>query len=114
MNNSRIMSVVITAIAAALLASLTFGSASPVFAQKDGDSKSRSDSDSSSSSSTKDDYDKFQRCLSDAATDGSATKQQIKDCFDSIYEGGSSSSSDGTSNLGTSSDSGSKKGNNDN
>ena len=114
MNNSKICRVVITTIAAALLASSTVGFASHVFAQKDDDSKSRSNSDSSSSSSssTKDDYDKFQRCLSDAATDGSATKQQINDCFDSVYGSGSSSSSDGTSNLRTGSDSGSKKDNN--
>jgi hypothetical protein len=112
MNNSKIMSVVITAIAAALLASSTVGFASHVFAQKD----DSSNSGSSGSSSTKDDYDKFQKCLSDAATDGSATKQQIKDCFDSTYGGGSSSSSgsDNTGNLGTGSDSGSKKDNNDN
>jgi len=115
MNSSKIMSVVITAIAAALLASSIVGFASHVFAQKDDDSKSRSDSDSSSSSSsTNDDYDKFQKCLSDAATDGSATKQQIKDCYDSIYGGSSSSSgSDGTTSLELGSDSSSKKDNND-
>jgi hypothetical protein len=103
MNNSKIMSVVITTIAAALLASLTVGFASHIFAQKDDSSNSGS---SGSSSSTKDDYDKFQKCLSDAATDGSATKQQIKDCFDSTYGGGSSSSSssDNTGNSGTGSD----------
>ena len=103
MDNSKIMSVVITAIAAALLASSTIGFANHVFAQKDDSSKSGSNSDSSSSSSsTNDDYDKFQKCLSDAATDGSATKQQIKDCFDSIYGSGSSSSSSGnTDNSGS-------------
>lgn len=116
MNNSKIMSVVITAIAAALLASSIVGFANHVFAQKDDGSKSRRNSDSSSS--TNDDYDKFQKCLSDAATDGSATKQQIKDCYDSIYGGSSSSSSSGSSSDGTTSlelgsDSSSKKDNND-
>jgi hypothetical protein len=115
MNNSKIVPVVITAIAAALLASSTVGFASHVCAQKD-DSSNSGSSGSSGSSSTKDDYDKFQRCLSDAATDGSATKQQIKDCYDSTYGGGSSSSSgsDNTGNSGTGSDSGSKKDNNGN
>jgi hypothetical protein len=114
MNNSKIMSVVITAIAAALLASSTVGFASYVFAQKDdsSDSGSNSGSSSGSSSSTKDDYDKFQKCLSDAATDGSATKQQVKDCFDSTYGGGSSSGSDNTGSSRTGSDSGSNNDNN--
>jgi hypothetical protein len=109
MNNSKIMSVVITTIAAALLASLTVGFASHIFAQKDDSSNSGS---SGSSSSTKDDYDKFQKCLSDAATDGSATKQQVKDCFDSTYGGGSSSGSDNTGSSRTGSDSGSNNDNN--
>ena len=46
----------------------------------------------SSSGSSKSDYDKFQSCLSDDATGGSATKQQIKDCFSSTYGGGSRNS----------------------
>ena len=118
MNNSKIMSVVITAIAAALLASSTVGFASYVFAQKDdsrdsgSNSGSSSGSSSDSSSSTKDDYDKFQKCLSDAATDGSATKQQVKDCFDSTYGGGSSSGSDNTGSSRTGSDSDSNNDNN--
>ena len=108
------MWVVITAIAAALLASSsTIGFANHVFAQKvDDDKNGRDRYSSSSSSSTKDDYDNFQRCLSDAATDDSATKQQIKDCYDSVYGSGSSSGSDGSSNLGTGIDSGSRKDNN--
>jgi hypothetical protein len=119
MNNSKIVPVVITAIAAALLASSTVGFASHVFAQKDDSSNSGSNSGSSGSSgssSTKDDYDKFQKCLSDAATDGSATKQQIKDCYDSTYgsDSSSSSGSDNTGNSGTGTDSGSKKDNNGN
>ncbi len=63
------------------------------------------------------DYDKFQKCLSDAATGGSATKQQIKDCFDSTYGGGSSSSSSSsgnTDNSGGSSDTGNNPDNNNN
>jgi hypothetical protein len=83
-----------------------------VLAQKDDSSKSGSNSDSSSSSSTKDDYDKFQKCLSDTATDGSSTKQQIKDCFDSIYGNGSSSDSGNTDNSGSSSDTDNNKDNN--
>jgi hypothetical protein len=110
MNNSKIMSVIIATIAAALLASSTVGFASYVFAQKD--DSSDSGSSSGSSSSTKDDYDKFQKCLSDAATDGSATKQQVKDCFDSTYGGGSSSGSDNTGSSRTGSDSGSNNDNN--
>ena len=52
---------------------------------------------SSSSDSSKTDYDKFQSCLSDAASGGSATKGDIKDCFSSAYGGGSSGGSSGSS-----------------
>ena len=102
MNTSKIVSIVITTIAVALsVSSISF--TGHVFAQKDdnsnsgGGSSGGSDSSSSSGSSSggsssgssKSDYDKFQSCLSDDATGGSATKQQIKDCFSSTYGGGS-------------------------
>ena len=103
MNTSKIVSIVITTIAVALsVSSISF--TGHVFAQKDdnsnsgGGSSGGSDSSSSSGSSreegsgsSKSDYDKFQSCLSDDATGGSATKQQIKDCFSSTYGGGSRS-----------------------
>ena len=41
--------------------------------------------------SSKAGYDKFQKCLSDAASGGSATKSQIRTCFDSTYGAGGSS-----------------------
>ena len=57
---------------------------------------------SSSSSSSKAGYDKFQKCLSDAASGGSATKSQIRTCFDSTYgAGGSSGSGSGSSGSGS-------------
>ena len=47
-------------------------------------------------------YDKFQKCLSDAASGGSATKSQIRTCFDSTYgAGGSSGSGSGSSGSGS-------------
>ena len=104
MNRSKITSIVAITIAAALLAS-SIAIASPVFAKKGSDSSGSGGSSSGtsgsggsssgtsgsggSSSSSKSDYDKFQKCLSDDATGGSATKQQIKDCFSSTYGGGS-------------------------
>lgn len=129
MNNSKIMSIVIATIAATLVMS-SIHSASHVFAKKDdtsssggSDSNSGSGSNSgtsssSGSSSSKGDYDNFQKCLSDATTGGSATKQQIRDCFDSTYGGGSSSggssSSDNTDNSGSSSDTGNNPDNTNN
>ncbi|MGC2425724.1 MAG: hypothetical protein WA421_01705 [Nitrososphaeraceae archaeon] len=77
-HRSKITSIVVIATAAALLAS------SIAIARKC--------SGSSSSGSSKSDYDKFQKCLSDDETGGSATNQQIKDCFSSICVAGSSSS----------------------
>jgi hypothetical protein len=125
MNSSKILSIVIATIAAALVMS-SIHSANYVFAKKDDSSSSGSGgsdngssgssggtSGSSSSSSSKNDYDTFQKCLSDAASGGSATKQQIKDCFSSSYGGSSTGSSSGgssdsgnTDNSGSSSDSG--------
>ncbi len=129
MNSSKILSIVIAPIATVLVMS-SINSANYVFAQKDGtsnsgggssDSGSSSNSgtsSSSSSSSFKSDYDNFQKCLSDAATGGSATKQQIRDCFDSTYGGGSSgggsSSGDNTDNSGSSSDTGNNPDNTNN
>jgi len=123
MNTSKIVSIVITTIAVALsVSSISF--TGHVFAQKDdnsnsgggssGGSSGGSDSSSSSGSSSggsssgssKSDYDKFQSCLSDDATGGSATKQQIKDCFSSTYGGGSSSGGSGSSSGGSGSSSG--------
>ncbi|MFZ0328138.1 MAG: hypothetical protein WAL66_12645 [Nitrososphaeraceae archaeon] len=129
MNNSKIMSIVIATIAAALVMS-SIHSASHVFAKKDGTSSSGGGSDSGSSGSSSgtssssgsgsstSDYDNFQKCLSDAATGGSAAKQQIKDCFDSTYGSGSSSggssSSGNTDNSGSSSDTGNNPDNTNN
>src|SRR6476660_134318 len=101
MNRSKITSIVAITIAAALLAS-SIAIASPVFAKKGSDSSGSG----GSSSSSKSDYDKFQKCLSDDATGGSATKQQIKDCFSSTYGGGSSSGGSGSSSGGSGSSSG--------
>jgi hypothetical protein len=131
MNTSKIVSIVITTIAVALsVSSISF--TGHVFAQKDdnsnsgGGSSGGSDSSSSSSGSSsggsssgssKSDYDKFQSCLSDASNDGSATKQQIRDCFDSTYGGGSSGSSgssDTNDNSGGSSDTGNSPNDNNN
>lgn len=84
MFTSKVMFIVAIAIEATLLvSSITF--TKPVIAKKDSGG-------SSGSSSSKSDYDKFQKCLSDGVTGGSATKQQIWDCFDSTYGGGSSNS----------------------
>ena len=85
------ISIVFMTIAVALsVSSVSF--TSHVFAQKDDSSNSGSGSGSSdsgsSSGSGKGDYDKFQSCLSDASNGGSATKQQIRDCFDSTFGGG--------------------------
>jgi hypothetical protein len=62
---------------------------------------SSSGGSSSSSSSSKAGYDTFQKCLSDAASGGSATKSQIRTCFDSTYGAGGSSGS-GSSGSGSS------------
>ena len=52
--------------------------------------------------SSKAGYDKFQKCLSNAASGGSATKSQIRTCFDSTYgAGGSSGSGSGSSGSGS-------------
>ena len=122
MYTTKMISIVLMTIAVALsVSSVSF--TSHVFAQKDDSSNSGSgssdsgsgssnsgsgSSDSGSSSgSGKGDYDKFQSCLSDASNGGSATKQQIRDCFDSTFGGGSSSSSSDTNdNSGGSKDTG--------
>jgi len=88
MNNPKILFVIIAAVSASLLASSTVGFTNHVFAQKDNNT-------SGSSGSAKSDYDKFQSCLSDAASGGSATKGDIKECFNNIYSGGSSSGDSG-------------------
>jgi hypothetical protein len=134
MNSSKIMSIVIATIAAALVMS-SIHSASHVFAKKDntgsssgggsdsgssngGSGSSGGTSSSSGSSSSNGDYGNFQKCLSDATTGGSATKQQIRDCFDSTYGGGSSSggstTSGNTDNSGSSSDTGNNPDNTNN
>jgi hypothetical protein len=44
------------------------------------------------------DYEEFQMCLSDVETSGVATEEQIRECFNPIYnENGDSSSSDSSS-----------------
>ena len=102
MNTSKIVSIVIATIAVALsVSSISF--TGHVFAQKDDNSNSgggtvavvaivavvrvEAVAAAQNGGSSKSDYDKFQSCLSGASNDGSATKQQIRDCFDSTYGG---------------------------
>ena len=64
----------------------------PLSAQSDGNSgggsSSSGSSNSDSSSSASQDYQEFQSCLSGAEVDGSASEQQIRDCFAPIYNTG--------------------------
>jgi len=96
-NELKVISIIETTIAVALFALSSIVFVIPVFAQ--------TDDTSGGSSTAKDDYDNFQKCLSDAeGSKNYATEQEIRDCFNPIYGGGSSSSSDssGTDNTGSS------------
>jgi hypothetical protein len=115
MNTKKTMSMVALVTAAAIFA-LSSVAVMPVLAttsSSDTDSSSSdtsssssdtssSSSDTSSSSSDSTNYDDFQKCLSDAETGGSATEQQIRDCFSETYSSSvGSGSSTGTSGSST-------------
>jgi hypothetical protein len=97
-NELKVISIIGTTIAVAMFALSSIVFVIPVFAQTDGTS--------GSSSTANDDYDNFQKCLSDAeGSKNYATEQEIRDCFNPIYGGGGSSSSSdssGTDNTGSS------------
>jgi hypothetical protein len=61
--------------------------------------------------STSSDYEEFKTCLSDAETSGVVTEEQIRECFNPIYnENGDSSGSSDDSSSGSSDDSSSGSG----
>jgi hypothetical protein len=56
-------------------------------------------------SSASQDYQEFQSCLADAEVDGTASEQQIRDCFAPIYNTGTGTASDASDDSTTSTDS---------
>ena len=100
MNGKKLMSIVgLFAVASIIVSSSAI--ANPTFAQT-----TTSKGGTGSSSASKD-YKDFQKCLSNAeVTKGYATKQEIKACFNPIYNpggtGASTSSSGTTSSTGAS------------
>jgi hypothetical protein len=91
MNTKKVMSIVVLVTAAAIFA-LSSVVVKPVVAQSyggGGGNDGASDSEN---------YKEFQKCLSDAKTNGVVTEQQIRDCFSPIYN--PSGGSDDTTNYG--------------
>ncbi len=132
MNTKKVMSIVVLITAATIFAlssvvvtpaiaqtfgggadggagSSSTGSSSTGSSSTGSSSTGSSSTGSSSTGSSSENYKEFQKCLSDAATGGSATEQQIRDCFAPIYntDGGSDDDSDDSSS-GSSSDDSSK------
>jgi hypothetical protein len=119
MNTKKVMSIVVLITAATIFA-LSSVVVTPAIAQTFGggadggaagssstgsSSTGSSSTGSSSTGSSSENYKEFQKCLSGAETGGSATEQQIRDCFAPIYntDGGSDDDSDDSSSGSSSS-----------
>jgi hypothetical protein len=104
MNKTRQIMSIIAVIAAATILALPGILSSPVLGSL---GQSSTSNDGTSSSSARNDYKNFQNCLSDAeGTKGYATEKEVGDCFNPIYN-------TGTSGSGGSSDSSSDNDNSD-
>jgi hypothetical protein len=105
MNTKKVMSIVALVTAATIFA-LSSVLVNPVLAQStiggaggtEGSTAGENDSSATGGTggSVSADYEEFQMCLSDAETSGVATEEQIRECFNPIYNenGDSSSGSD--------------------
>jgi hypothetical protein len=80
MNTKKVMSIVVLVTAAAIFA-LSSIVVTPVVAQSYGGGGGGGNDGASDSEN----YKEFQKCLSDAKTNGVVTEQQIRDCFSPIY-----------------------------
>src|SRR5919106_1269270 len=128
MSTKKVMSIVVLITAATIFAlssvvvkpaiAQTFGGGADGGAGSSSTGSSSTGSSSTGSSSTGSSsgkYQEFKSCLSDAEKNGDVTEQQIRDCFNPIYNtgGGSDDSSSGScstsddSSSGSSSDDGS-------
>jgi hypothetical protein len=108
MNTKKVMSIVALVTAATIFA-LSSVLVNPVLAQStiggaggtEGSTAGGNDSSATGGTggSVSADYEEFQMCLSDAETSGVATEEQIRECFNPIYNenGDSSSGSDSSS-----------------
>ena len=100
---------IIAVIAAATILALPGILSSPVLGSL---GQSSTSNDDTSSSSARNDYKNFQNCLSDAeGTKGYATEKEVGDCFNPIYNTGTSGSggSSGSSSDNDNSDSNSPR-----
>jgi hypothetical protein len=103
MNTKKVMSIVALVTAATIFA-LSSVLVNPVLAQStiggaggtEGSTAGGNDSlaTGGSAGSVSADYEEFQMCLSDAETSGVATEEQIRECFNPIYNENGDSSSD--------------------
>src|SRR5919112_672455 len=107
MSTKKVMSIVVLITAATIFAlssvvvkpaiAQTFGGGADGGADSSSTGSSSTGSSSTGSSSGK--YQEFKSCLSDAEKNGDVTEQQIRDCFNPIYntDGGSDDGSDDSS-----------------
>src|ERR687890_1456490 len=132
MNTKKVMSIVLLVTAATIFAlssvvvkpaiaqtfgggadgsagSSSTGSSSTGSSSTGSSSTGSSSTGSSSTGSSSGKYQEFKSCLSDAEKNGDVTEQQIRDCFNPIYntDGGSDDSSSGSSSTSDDSSSGS-------
>src|SRR5919107_1635541 len=122
MSTKKVMSIVVLITAATIFAlssvvvkpaiAQTFGGGADGGAGSSSTGSSSTGSSSTGSSSTGSSsgkYQEFKSCLSDAEKNGDVTEQQIRDCFNPIYntDGGSDDSSSGSSSTSDDSSSGS-------
>jgi hypothetical protein len=113
MNTKKVMSIVALVTAATIFA-LSSVLVNPILAQSTIGGAGGNDSSATGGSagstaggtggSVSADYEEFQMCLSDAETSGVATEEQIRECFNPIYNENGDSSSD--ENDGSESDNG--------
>ena len=121
MSTKKVMSIVVLITAATIFAlssvvvkpaiAQTFGGGADGGAGSSSTGSSSTGSSSTGSSSTGSSsgkYQEFKSCLSDAEKNGDVTEQQIRDCFNPIYntDGGSDDSSSGSSSTSDDSSSG--------
>ncbi|MFL6315262.1 MAG: hypothetical protein ACJ71K_21880 [Nitrososphaeraceae archaeon] len=109
MNKTRQIMSIVAVIAAATILALPGILSSPVLGSL---GQSSTSNDGTSSSSARNDYKNFQNCLSDAeGTKGYATEKEVGDCFNPIYNTGTSGSggSSGSSSDNDNSDSNSPR-----
>ncbi|MFL6344652.1 MAG: hypothetical protein ACJ71A_04320 [Nitrososphaeraceae archaeon] len=109
MNKIRQIISIVAVIAVATILALPGILSSPVLGSL---GQSSTSNDGTSSSSARNDYKNFQNCLSDAeGTKGYATEKEVGDCFNPIYNTGTSGSggSSGSSSDNDNSDSNSPR-----